>query len=374
MYPRRAGGRSHSETMGFMRFRLALLLFGVSLLAPAQMKLTVEQLVGFMRSAIQLKQPDKEVAAYLRKVTLTQKLEPRTIEELQGMGAGPKTVEALNALAGASQALPAGPKPEPVPPPPPPIPPPSEQEQKEVLDKVREYALSYTANLPDFLCTQVTRRYVDPAGMEFWRQMDTLTARVAYQNHKEDYQLVLVNNHLVKDVSFQSVGGATSAGEFGSLMAELFEPSTEASFRWERWATLRGQRAHVYAYQVAKARSKWHVTYGKDHQFDIVPGYHGLVYVDRDSLAVLRIQMVPDLPPDFPLQQVSDTLDYDLAEISGHKFMLPLKAQVRMRDSKLLTRNDVEFRLYRKFSTESSISFDTPEPLPDDQTKEQPPK
>jgi hypothetical protein len=46
---------------------------------------------------------------------------------------------------------------------------------------------------------------------------------------------------------------------------------------------------------------------------------------------------------------------------------------VRMRDSKLLTKNDVEFRLYRKFTAESSITF-TPDALPDDQTKEQPPK
>jgi hypothetical protein len=355
-----------------MRLRLALLLFGVSLLVQAQTKLTVEQLAVFIRSAIQLKQPDKEVAAYLRKVTLTEKLEARTIEELQGLGAGPRTIEALNALAEASRALPAVPQPAPPPAPAAPPPPPSAAEQKRILDQVREYALGYIANLPDFLCTQVTRRYVDPSGMEFWRQMDTLTARVAYQNHKEDYQLILVNNHLVKDVAFQSVGGSTSAGEFGSMMAELFDPATEATFHWERWATLRGKRAHVYSYEVAKARSKWHVSYLKE--FDIVPGYHGLVYVDRDSLAVLRIQMIPDLPPDYPLQQVSDILDYDVADISGHKYVLPLKAQVRMRNSKYLTRNDVEFRLYRKFSSESSISFDTPEPLPDEQTKEQPPK
>jgi hypothetical protein len=40
-------------------------------------------------------------------------------------------------------------------------------------------------------------------------------------------------------------------------------------------------------------------------------------------------------------------LDYDLASIGAQEFMLPLKAQVRMRQGKLLAKNDVEFRLYR---------------------------
>jgi hypothetical protein len=38
----------------------------------------------------------------------------------------------------------------------------------------------------------------------------------------------------------------------------------------------------------------------------------------------------------------------------------------------MLTRNDEEFRLYRKYSAESEIKFDTetPPPLPEDQTRE----
>ncbi len=354
-----------------MRRKLALLLLGASLLSYAQMRMTVDQLVRFIRSAIQLKQPDKEVAGYLRRVTLTERLDRRAVEELQGTGAGPKTVEALNALADASQALPAAPNAPPPPPPPKPIPPPSPEEQKKIIDQVRDYALNYTRNLPDFLCTQVTRRYVDPSGMEYWQKIDTLTARVAYTEKKEDYKLVLVNNQYVKDMSIESVGGATSAGEFGSLMDQLFEPSTDASFDWERWATLRGRRAYVFAYRVAQSRSKWHVVY--ERKQDIVPGYHGLVYVDRDALAVMRITMIADVPPDFPIQQVSDTLDYDWADISGRKYILPLKAIVRMREGKLMTKNDVEFRLYRKFAAEATITF-TPDELPEDQTKEQPPK
>lgn len=358
-----------------MRLRVALLLLGASLLLPAATKLTVGQLVSFIRSAIKLKQPDREVAAYLATVTLTQRLDDTTVEDLQGEGAGPKTVEALKALRNASQTLLAPPTPTPIPPPPPPIPPPSAEEQRTVIEKAREYAMNYTKSLPDFLCTQVTRRYVDPHGMEFWAPTDTLTARLSYVDHHEDYKLVMVNNRAVADRSMESVGGAISTGEFGSLMKEIFDPETEARFRWERWATLRGRRAHVYSYQVDQTRSQWHVTYRGEHSNDdTVPGYHGLIFIDRDLLAVVRISMDADLPVTFPIQQARDTLDYDLASISGHEYLLPLRAVMQMREGKYLNKNEVEFRLYRKFTAEATITFDTPDALPDDKTKEQPPK
>ncbi len=362
-----------------MRLKLALLLLGASLVLPAQTKMTVQQLVTFIKSAVQLKQPDKEVANYLRRITLSERLEQSTVEELQGEGAGAKTVEALHALCDTTANLPKANLPKPAPslpvPEAAPMPPPSDYEQKEVLSKVRDYAMNYTRRLPDFLCTQVTRRYLDPSGLEFWRQMDTLTARVSYSDKHENYKLVLVNNRMVEDLPYMGVGGAISTGEFGSMLKEIFEPQTDADFHWERWGKLRGRITHVFRYRVEQPRSKWHVTYEKSD--DIVPGYLGLIYVDRDAPVVMRVTLEAELPASFPIQQVTDTLDYDLAPIGTQQYMLPLKAVVRMREAKNLVKNEVEFRLYRKFSAESAIKFDdvsTPEPLPEDKTKEEAPK
>jgi len=364
-----------------MRLRVALLLLAVSFWLPAAEKITVAQLVSFVRSAIQRKDPDKDVAAYLSKVSLSERLDDRTFDDLRGQGAGPRTVDALKALRAASQTLAPPPTPTPTPAPtptPPPLPPPSPEEERKVIEQAREYAMNYTKSLPDFICSQVTRRYVDPHGGEFWALEDTLIARVSYVDHKEDYVLAFVNGKAVSNSSIWSVGGATSAGEFGSMMKELFDPETEASFRWERWATLRGRRTHVYSYDVSQPRSKWHVTYGgRDSKDDTVPGYHGQVFVDRDLLSVMRITLVADLPPSFPIQEVQDTLDYDLATISGSQYLVPLKAVVRMRAGREHSKNEVEFRLYRKFDAKTKLTFDTGEadaPAPDDKTKGQPAK
>jgi hypothetical protein len=38
------------------------------------------------------------------------------------------------------------------------LPPPSVTEQGRILEQVRQYALNYTGNLPDFICTETTTR------------------------------------------------------------------------------------------------------------------------------------------------------------------------------------------------------------------------
>lgn len=353
--------------------RSFLLILGlICVSASAQMKLTIDQLVSFVKSSIELKHEDKRVAEYLKKVRLANRLDDETIADLQRRGAGPKTVEALEDLKRASVDLPK--------PPAPPaqrtvvaaIAPPSVAEQKSVIEEARKYALSYSKTLPDFICTQVTRRFFDPTGLEFWQRADMITERLSYFEQKEDYKVVLVNNRPTT-VDHQALSGATSSGEFGSMLKEIFDPETSTDFRWERWATLRGRRMHVYAYRVAQPNSKWRIDY--ERREDITPGYRGLVYVDRDTGMIMRLTLdAENIPATFPVQQAATVLDYDFAKIGEREYVLPLRAEVRMRAGKLLTKNEVEFRLYRKFATEAEIKFDTPEPLPDEKTKEQPPK
>jgi hypothetical protein len=352
--------------------KAALLLLLGCLYAGAQSALSIDQLVSFVRSSVQLKHPDRKVAEYLSGVKLSTRLDERIIVELQAAGAGPRTVEALRALQQASKTLPEAPAPAAPPPPAPPIPPPSAAEASKIIEEVRDYALNYTKQLPDFICTQVTRRYYDPTGLEFWQNSDTLTARLSYFEQKEDYKLTSVNGHYT-EAQYQAVGGAISSGEFGSMMKEIFEKETQTTFRWEKWATLRGHRMHVFSFTVQQPNSHWMVEYEKKDR--ITPGYQGMIYVDNDSHMVTRLRMEPfDIPASFPLQQVSNTLDYDLATIGVRDYMLPLRAEMRMRDGKTMFKNEVEFRLYRKFSADTAITFETPEPLSPDKTTEQPPK
>src|ERR1700722_6765385 len=79
-----------------VRFCLAFLIAGV-LLAQTQMNL--QQLIDFIRSEKALGQHnDKQIAAGVRDIQLTEKLTDKTIIDLQAQGIGTKTAEALKYL------------------------------------------------------------------------------------------------------------------------------------------------------------------------------------------------------------------------------------------------------------------------------------
>lgn len=351
---------------------LVLLMAGLCFAATSEMKLTVNQLVKFIESAVKLKQPDREVAEYLRHVKLSNKLDDRTIEDLQGMGAGPKTVAALHDLRDSSATLTAPPA---LPPPPLKIeiPPPDSIEQGKILEEARQYALSYTKQMPNFLCVQVIRRDVDPRGTDSWYHIDTITARLSYFEGHEDYKVVLVNSQPVNDLPLERLGGTISEGEFVSMMKDIFSPESQTRFDWERWATLRGKRNYVFSYDIDQEHSRYRIL--ADRTLQIVTPYRGLVFIDTETKMITRLTLnAYDIPITFPVRDVKTVLDYDFTKIGDSDYMLPLKAVVIAHRANQATKNDSEFRLYRKFGTETSIKFDTPEPLPEEKTKEKPPE
>jgi hypothetical protein len=338
---------------------------------------TVAQIKSFIQSAIQLKNPDKEVAETLRKMKLSERLDLATVESLQGDGAGPKTVAVLKAMATETASLPEAqpPAPKPVYKPPPP---PSSEEQAKLLDEVRDYAINYLHTLPDFICLEQTRRYVDTTGRESWRFLDVITARLSYFNQHEDYKLVSQNDRVITDTNYASVGGALSMGDFGTTMRDIFERSSNTHFEWARWTTLRGRRTHVFSYRVPLEFSRYTIEYQgekKDDVSRITAGYHGEVFVDNEYHTIVRIkQEAENIPPSFPVLEAKETVDYDFTKIGDQEFFLPLVVDVRMHAGRQWTMNTKEFRLYRKFSADAVIKFDGTElpPLPDDKTKEQP--
>ena len=108
--------------MRFAFVRAAILGCVLAFAGLAQQQLTVNQLVEFITSSIAQKMPDKDVAGFLVSARMSEKLDGRVVEELQGKGAGPKTVAALLRLSEASANLTppppkaaAAPKPKPIP-------------------------------------------------------------------------------------------------------------------------------------------------------------------------------------------------------------------------------------------------------------------
>lgn len=379
------------------RFCFALVIAAGVLLAQTQMN--VEQLADFIRSELALHQHnDKQIAAGVREIDLSEKLTDKTIIDLQAQGVGPKTVEALKALrdktanmkppthdatyspatAGGQDVSAESPT-STLAPKPPPIPPPSSVRQQEIIQSMTDYALNYTSHLPNFFTVEVTRQYVDPNGGQNYRSAGTILAKVGFNEGQEHYNVYSVNGKLT-ETTMENVktGGATSTGEFGSLMKTIFSPESQAEFNWDHWATLRGRRMAVFNYSVDSGHSIWYLEYGdKTDQQRIKTAYRGLLYADANTGEITRIRFeAVDIPRTFPITATSEILDYDLTTISGQQFVVPLSAKLYMKSGRESSKNEIEFRNYRKFEADTSIKYDldpnAPPPLPSSATEEKP--
>ena len=84
--------------------------------------------------------------------------------------------------------------------------------------------------------------------------------------------------------------------------------------------------------------------------------------MDDETLMVMRVEMATyGIPKDYPVQSVSTTVDYKLTKVGGKEYLLPVLVQVVADQRYLLTRNVEAFKEYRKFGTETNLTFDTPE-------------
>jgi len=351
-----------------MRFRFILgfvLFCAVSLAQP----LTVQKLEQFLRSAVATHNSDKDVAAYLSHARLSEKLDDATIQKWQGEGiVPPHTLHALWTLRDQSAALPA-PSAKPAAPVHAAIPAPSNEEQAAIISEVREYALDYSRNLPDFICTEQVKRYgappprngQDPA----WREGDTLMIRLSYFQQKEQYKLMLVNSR-VTNQDYEKVGGSKEFGSFGTLMHGIFDPASEASFTYDHTSML-GDRGEVLAFRyfVDLEHTNYELVWENSQR--IRTAYSGLVFISRNQPhQVMRITVKAEhIPADFPIKGAETRLDYDWSDLSGHKFLLPSSALVLMAGDDGISKNEERFAVYRKYSADTEITFDT-DPLPPD--------
>jgi hypothetical protein len=316
---------------------------------------TVNDVVALVRAGLAANHDDKLIAKALSKVKLRESLDAYPVEELESAGAGPKTMQELYHLREISEELPL-----------PEEPPrftlpavPSPEEMLAAIHHARVYALNYAARLPDFLCNETVERFED-LGKGSWNKKDILGVKLSYLDHAEDYHLITLNGHPTTQ-SFQSMRGAWSQGEFGSLMLGIFDLKSHTRFTWDHWTHLRKRATQVYSYRVQTTDSHYKLSFGMGPIPDeVVVGEEGLVYLDGETNDIVRLtDRAADIPVDFPVRQAMRVLDYASQDVGGKQYVLPLRAEVRMGTGYIHTKNEVTFSGFRKFQGESTITFDT---------------
>ena len=227
-----------------------------------------------------------------------------------------------------------------------------------VIDQTREVAATFTQTLPNYVVKQFTTRYVSQAanrGRTSWQPLDVVTSDLVYLDGKENYLNIMVNGRVTKDAS---QNGSWSEGEFASSLNALLSPYSATEFRNKRAVTIVNRQAYKYDYTIDQPRSAWRVeTEGQSYQ----PGYDGSIWIDKETFRVLRIEMAArNMPRSFPIDTTESSLDYDFVLIGEQKYLLPVHSESLScwRGTSQCSRNVIEFRNYKKYSADSSITFD----------------
>lgn len=228
----------------------------------------------------------------------------------------------------------------------------------EVIDNAREAAFRYSETLPNFIVKQYTTRYGSESakgGQISWRTYDTVTADVVSENGYETYRNVLIDGKPPKDDVEKT--GAWSTGEYSNVLLDILATATHADFHGRRAATISNRAAWRYDFVIAKENSHWRINTTTD---SYEPGYSGTIWFDRESSRALRIELeAQNMPATFKLDNVQSAVDYDFVEIGEGKFLLPVHAESLSceRGSNYCSRNVIDFRNYRKFTADTSITF-----------------
>lgn len=234
--------------------------------------------------------------------------------------------------------------------------------QQAILTRITETAIRAQQQLPDFICTQRTKRSEDETGKgRRWKQRDTMEIEFSFVSHRPSWKL-LRRDGKPSSLSYDHLrAGFLSEAilQFFSLPGSLFGSEVATVFDWNRWDTLSGRRVAVFSLLVPESTSQ--LALSNDDGRRIV-GFHGLLYADADTAQVVRLEIQSDLPPGFPVQDNTVAVEYGEVMIANQAFFLPARALVRARINGHLFKNETEVVRYQKYAADATVTFGDRQP------------
>jgi hypothetical protein len=179
----------------------------------------------------------------------------------------------------------------------------------------------------------------------------------------------------------ESGPGLTSPGEFGPVLAIVLSDSSKGTVTWSHWENTAAGVGAVFHYRVPKDASHYVVDFCcENNEFPDFPGslyhgtppYHGSLYVDPTSGAILRITLEAEFGPSDPIIRSAASIEYGSVEIGGKSYICPVESVAissarsylvkEDRDKTVLRLNQVVFTNYHRFG--STVRVLTNPPIP----------
>lgn len=357
----------------------ALILLGLiaagSLPAAAARQVTVEELRQFLAAQAAAHKSDAAIEKKIVSFELTEQLTPLTLDRIKAdLKPGPKSSQTLDLLADLSAILP----------PPgaelPTNPEPGPEDRRSMMAAAVGFAADTLQHLPNFMATRVTRSFDDspllessPPSADVLHLAGTISQPIAYRDGHE----IVEKNHV------SPWNGLSSTGEFGSLLGTIFFDAAKGWVRWSRWEHSPSGLVAVFQYRVPAEASHYKVEYccsqvpnasrviaPETLDYSGTPAYHGDLYVDPASGAILRVTLVSEFAETDPIVRSNVLVQYGPVQIGEKSCMCPVRSvAITMvhdrppadpRSRLILHINEVSFTNYHRFGSTVRILPDAP--------------
>ena len=357
-------------------------------------QLTVEELRRMLSDHLSERKSDGDIARQIGDLQLTEQLTGSTVDRLaHEFSLGPKTLLALELLADSSEFLE----------------PPSEERlkkstpsifvQQSIIRSAVEYVAGAKQRLPNLIATRITQSF-DDGPLVVSAQGSSSQRLHLHSAGIFKREITYRNGHEVADdpnqVSTRTMRHAnapsrlSSWGEFGPLLVTVISDASKGRLIWYRWEKTAGGVAAVYEYHVPQNVSHYVVNYccvrgpiGTDlaqpwhnapgdspNSYTGTPGYHGKLYLDPESGAILKLTLQTELDPSDAITRTDIAVEYNRVETGGKLYVCPVRSvaissaklhlENQSREIMILRINDVRFTDYHRFGSSLRILPDTP--------------
>lgn len=322
-------------------------------------QITVEQLTQLLAEQHKLAKSDEATAVKLQDVSLSEQLTADKMDSFTQYDPGPATVTQIRVLAIDSALLPPPASDLPA------IAAPDAATQAALLAKAIDYDVHTYAALPALEADKTTTRYQNGveyvqtnsgAGSNFaggslelrpvnpyFRLLGQYSSRVAFDRGVE------LPPAKTKAIDPASPYGQSSQGGAGLILGGVLIDAAKGKITWLRWQTVNGKKTAVFAFAVDKKQSNYTVnyccfpirenlgghTYGANQgtsvsfkPFTAKPGYHGELFIDAETGAIVRLITKAELKPTDLVHQEDTRIDYGAVEIAGKTYIVPVKSTI----------------------------------------------
>jgi hypothetical protein len=350
---------------------ILLAIAAITLPALAAHRVSVDQFHSWLAARKASNQSDNDIAKQIATLQLLERLSPSTLASLKAeFSPGPKTTQALDLLADCSAILdpPATELPS--------RPPPDAAALKAMFHSTVYFVGTAMRQMPDFLATRITQSYDDNdphvavampdttedvsmiAPHSMMVPVGTFTQQITYRDGKE----VPSDGKDARQKHSDAPPGFATRGEFGEILTLALLDAAKGKMAFSHWEQLDSGVVAVFHYQVPQTASHYTVDYcclsaGQDRasgatfmeatngqparfiandqiagtnkindSYRGTPGYHGNLYIDPTTGAILRITLDVELNPSEPITRNASSIDYGSVEIGGKKFVCPLRS------------------------------------------------